>query len=147
MGERIDRVEGYYNIESDQTETNRNRVIGGGKIRGEIWNIRKIETNRIECGWRIKSAGLERERRSAGNHNTPPQRVARFMSASCSVCLMRGRAFGKVVGNILFGAAVRNDDVAGEDVITDEVMTNVDVLGTSVELMVARERDSSEIVC
>ena len=57
------------------------------------------------------------------------------------------KSFGKVVGNILFGAAVRNDDVAGEDVITDEVMTNVDVLGTSVELMVARERDSSEIVC
>ena len=56
------------------------------------------------------------------------------------------QSFGEDVGGIFLRATVRDEDGAVGDALADEVMTYVDVLRASVELMILGKSDSGEII-
>lgn len=65
---------------------------------------------------------------------------------SASVSGVR-ESFGEKICDVVFGRAVSDDDVTGDDAFADEVMTNVDVFGTRMELVVVCESYGGLVVC
>jgi len=75
-----------------------------------------------------------------------PSKRQKSDSLQLGFMLRTAECFGKQVSGVVFGRAVGDFDILRFDTFANEVVTNVDVFGSGVELIVVSESNGGLVV-